>query len=463
MKARLTVLWLSLTESFWFLPALITLGAVGLAVGAVNLDERFDVAALRGLGWVYTGSADGARSMLAAIAGAALGVAGTVFSITIAALVLASGQMGPRLLDRFTRDRGNQGALGVFLATFAYALLVLRTVRSGEATSFVPHLAVTLGLALALLSLAVLIYFIHHIAQGINVGQVIRLVADDLEHAVEKHFPQRPPPQAPVLRSAEQAAPVSGWEEPSLLTEALLAGAVEAPAVDGVPPSEHVLRAAQKGYVQVIDLGGLVRIAQAQGGLIRLRVRPGDFVFPGMVVAQLSAPFLRGLPGEIVLGPRRTSRQDVEFAARQLSEIAVRSLSPAINDPFSAVACLDYLGAALCRTVGRDPPPSRHFLDGALRLTLPVTDYGGLTDVMFHQIRQNGANHPSVLIRLLEVLTVVAGLERRPARLAELERHADLVMQTQAQATWVTADRRDLEARYRHFHRVRRGPDPNSG
>jgi hypothetical protein len=123
VKARLTVFGQTVTGSFWFLPALITLGAAALAVGAVNLDERVNIGALRGLGWVYTGSADGARSMLAAIAAAALGVAGTVFSITIAVLVLASGQMGPRLLERFMRDRGNQVTLGVFLATFAYALL----------------------------------------------------------------------------------------------------------------------------------------------------------------------------------------------------------------------------------------------------------------------------------------------------------------------------------------------------
>lgn len=422
MRARLAVLWLNVWESFWFIPALMTLVSLVLAVLVVNLDERLNVAALPGLGWVYGGSADGARSMLAAIAASTLGVAGTAFSITIAALALASGQMGPRLLDQFTRDHGNQVALGTFVATFAYALMVLRTIRSSQEGLFVPHLAVTLGLGLALLSLGVLIYFIHHIAGAIKVGHVIRSVADDLERVIEKQF-------APEGRR-EQTAPHRTEETP------------------------HVLRATTQGYVQAIDLNGLVRVARKREGVIHLRVRPGNFVFSGMPVAHLSSPLFRDMPGEIVIGARRTAWQDVEFAAWQLVEIAVRSLSPAINDPFSAITCLDYLGAALCRVSGRSFPPSEHFSGGALRLTVPVTDYDGLTDVMFHQIRQNGGDHPAVMVRMLEVLTRVSECEGLEQRQRTLQRHAELIMQIQEQGTWVEADRQDLQERYRRFHQV---------
>ncbi|MDL2344058.1 DUF2254 family protein, partial [Deinococcus sp. MIMF12] len=190
-------------DSFWFVPAVMVLAALVLAEQAVNVDERVGLAALRGLPWIYGGSADGARSILAAVSGSVIGVAGTTFSITIAALSLASSQMGPRLLEHFTRDRGNQFTLGTFIATFAYGLLVLRTVRGGDESPFVPHLAVTLALGLALLSLAVLIYFIAHIAGGINVGRVVRLVSDELVGTIEAQFPERGRPPAPAPLPAD--------------------------------------------------------------------------------------------------------------------------------------------------------------------------------------------------------------------------------------------------------------------
>lgn len=420
MRGRLAALWLGVRDSFWFLPALMALGAVMLAEQVVNLDERIGSKALRGLPWVYGGSADGARSMLAAIAGSVIGVAGTTFSITIAALSLASSQMGPRLLEHFTRDRGNQVTLGTFIATFAYCLLVLRTVRGGDESPFVPHLAVTLGLLLALLSLAVLIYFIAHIAGGINVGHVVRLVADELADTIEAQFPERDDRPAP-------AAP---------------------PA-----PLAHVgeVRAGGSGYLQALDVSGLLRLAGQHGAVIRLTVRPGQFVFPGMVVAQTAPAALEQVRAALVTGPRRTSSQDVEFAAQQLVEVAVRALSPGINDPFTAIAVLDHLGAALCRVSGREMPRREHTLDGQVRLVIPVSDYGSLTDVMFHQIRQNGASHPAVMLRLLEVLRTVAEQERDPGRRTSLRRHAELTLRAALRETDEEADRRDLEERYGRF------------
>lgn len=423
MSGPLAALWGNVRNSFWFLPTVMALGAVLLAEGAVNVDERVGLNALRSLPWVYGGSADGARSMLGAIAGSVIGVAGTTFSITVAALSLASNQMGPRLLEHFTRDRGNQFALGTFIATFAFCLLVLRTVRGGE-TPFVPHLAVTLGLALALLSLGVLIYFIAHIASGINVGTVIRLVSDELTGTIERQFPER-----------------DGARTAHVLTHA------------STEPGEAV-RSDRSGYLQGVDVAGLIRLAARSGGVIHLTVRPGDFVFPGMTVAHILPRALEGVSDALVIGPRRTSRQDVEFAARQLVEVAVRALSPGINDPFTAIAVLDHLGAALSRVSGRELPPSQFLKDGQVRLVMPVTDYNGLTDMMFHQIRQNGASHPAVMLRLLEVLTAVAGQEHDPGRRESLRRHANLTLRAALRETEEDADRHDLEERYRRFERL---------
>lgn len=428
MKGKLTALWNGVRDSFWFVPAVMVLAALVLAEQAVNVDERVGLAALRGLPWVYGGSADGARSILAAISGSVIGVAGTTFSITIAALSLASSQMGPRLLEHFTRDRGNQFTLGTFIATFAYGLLVLRTVRGGDESPFVPHLAVTLALGLALLSLAVLIYFIAHIAGGINVGRVVRLVSDDLVGTIETQFPERGHSPAPAATAG-----------PTDLVHA------------------QEVRASGGGYLQALDVPGLLRLAGRHGAVIWLTVRPGQFVFPGMVVAHTAPAALRQVRAALVTGPRRTSSQDVEFAAQQLVEIAVRALSPGINDPFTAIAVLDHLGAALCRVSGREMPRREHALEGQVRLVIPVTDYGGLTDVMFHQIRQNGSGHPAVMLRLLEVLTTVAGQERDPGRQVHLARHAALTLRAALRETPEEADRRELEGRYRQFQATVRG------
>lgn len=426
MKGKLTALWTGVRDSFWFVPAVMVVVALVLAEQAVNVDERVGLSALRGLPWVYGGSADGARAILAAISGSVIGVAGTTFSITIAALSLASSQMGPRLLEHFTRDRGNQFTLGTFIATFAYGLLVLRTVRGGDESPFVPHLAVTLALGLALLSLAVLIYFIAHIAGGINVGRVVRLVSDELVGTIEAQFPERgrhPAPAAPPLPLAHAAE----------------------------------VRASGGGYLQALDVRGLLRLADRHGAVIRLTVRPGQFVSPGMVVAHTAPAALRQVRAALVTGPRRTSSQDVEFAAQQLVEVAVRALSPGINDPFTAIAVLDHLGAALCRVSGREMPRREHAQGGQVRLLIPVTDYGGLTDVMFHQIRQNGSGHPAVMLRLLEVLTTVAEQERDPERQTSLQRHAALTLRAALRETPEEADRRELEARYRQFQATVRG------
>ncbi|MPY68085.1 Uncharacterized membrane protein [Deinococcus reticulitermitis] len=428
MRGRLAVLWTTLRDSFWFLPTVMVGLAVLLAEGAVNADERVELETLRAWPWVYGGSADGARSMLAAIAGSVIGVAGTTFSITIAALSLASSQMGPRLLEHFTRDRGNQITLGTFIATFAYCLLVLRTVRGGDESPFVPHVAVTLGLGLALVSLAILIYFIAHIAGSINVGRVVRLVSDELVSTIEAQFPERGDHPAP----AAAAAPAD-------------------------PAHAREVRASAGGYLQALDVAGLLRLAGRHGAVIRLTVRPGQFVFPGMVVAHTAPAALGQVRAALVTGPRRTSPQDVEFAVQQLVEVAVRALSPGINDPFTAIAVLDHLGAALCRVSGREMPQREHAQGGQVRLVIPATDYGGLTDVMFHQIRQNGASHPAVMLRLLEVLAIVAEQERDPGRRSSLRRHAALTLRAALRETGEEADRRDLEKRFRRFQAAVQG------
>ncbi|MBC7706367.1 MAG: DUF2254 domain-containing protein, partial [Rhodoferax sp.] len=173
MKTQPYKFWDRLRSSLWFVPATMAFLAVALAVAAVELDKAVADDWLLSLGWSYSGGAEGASLVLGTVAGSMIAIAGAVFSMTLVALSLASSQLGPRLLRNFMRDTVNQVVLGTFVATFVYCLLVLRTIRRADEVAFVPHLSVTIGVLLAIVSVGVLIYFIHHISVSIQADQVV--------------------------------------------------------------------------------------------------------------------------------------------------------------------------------------------------------------------------------------------------------------------------------------------------
>ena len=413
--------WLRLREwtgQFWFLPAVMTALALLLAWAGIQLEEQYGIP--DGLTWVYSGGESGARSLLSAVASSAIGVAGTVFSITIAALSYAAGSMGPRLLDNFTRDRGNQAVLGTFIATFAFTLFSLRSVQGGDDNPFVPHYNVTVAMGLALACVAALVYFLAHVTRGINMTAVVNLLRDDLRRALE--------------RATRETAGES--ESAGAPPEAFWAGG-------------EVLRSPDSGYLQLLDTDALIAAAEREGVALRIFVRPGDYVFPNTPVA-VGVPHLpdRVLPA-LALGPRRVAGQDLEFTVRQLAEVAARALSPGTNDPVTAIDVIDRFGDALCRLQGRTWPPGVEYRESRLRLVYPVTTYAGLLDSMFHLIRQYGSDSPAVTLRLLDVLRIVAEGEPDPQRRRELRRHANLTAEDARRGTKNSGDLGELEARYR--------------
>ena len=356
-------------------------------------------------------------------------VAGTVFSITIAALSLAAGQMGPRLLRNFTRDRGVQITLGAFLGTFSYALMVLRSVRTQDEGAFTPHLSLTIGILLAFVCVATLVYFVGHMAGRINVDTVVELVSDDVRRAIRRLSSKTAPSEPPS---------VTFW-------------AGEKAVVDR-----------RRGYLQELDAGGLADWAAGRGIAIRLLVRPGDYVFPGAPCAMVLGA-TDGVEAAIrratALGPTRVSSVDLEFAVRQLVEVAVRALSPGINDPHTAISVLDRLGAALCDVAPVFLATGVHRRARQPVLVVPSVDYGGLCDGMFHMIRQNAAGSAAVLIRMLEVLTAVASCEHASGRVLELQRHADLVLADAKREIATPADLADVCERHAAFlQTTRAGP-----
>lgn len=399
MRARFWKALSDLRETFWLLPAILVSLSILLALSLIAVD-RSGVLSDEFLAstWIYNGGSSGARDLLGAIASSTIGVAGTVFSITIAALSLAAGQMGPRLLRNFTRDLGNQVTLGTFLGTFAYALIVLRSVRTVDEGDFIPHVALSVGIVLALVCVAMLVYFVGHIAGRINVDTVIALVDRELQDAVQRLTRDKP----------ESAA-----GDPGPSTEASL------------------IRDPRRGYLQHLDKSGLAQWAFDHNCTVRLLVRPGDYVFPGAPIA-LVEPSQDGVDQAIrdatALGHIRVSSADLEFAVRQLVEVAVRALSPGINDPNTAIGVLDRLGSTLCDLATRHLPHGVTRVDDHICLVVPVVDYDGLVDAMFNMIRQNAATNPAVLIRMLDVLAAVIQCEFVDVRRKSLSRHAKLVL-----------------------------------
>ena len=429
MLARAEKLLTDLGETFWVVPMLVVLSSLLVAFLAVHLD-RTEAAALSTLhDWLYDGGATGGRTLLGTVAGATIGVAGTVFTITIAALSLAAGQMGPRLLRNFTRDRGNQLTLGMLLGTFCYALVVLRSIRTEPEGGFVPHLALSVGIALAFACVAILVYFVGHVAGRINVETVIELVSEDLRSAIQRLTTQDPQPKPP---------PEEYW-------------------IGSLP-----LRDSRRGYLQHLDDEGLATWAAKHRASIRLLVGPGGYVFPGATVALVTPPVDGAevaIQNATALGGSSSASTDLRFAVRQLVEVAVRALSPGINDPHTALAVLDRLGAALCDLVPLHLPTGVAIRGSQPVLVVPRVQYGQLLGTMFHMIRQSAGAQPAVSIRMIEVMTEVASCERDPARLLALSHHADLVLADARRTIAAAGDRGDVERRHHAFAlMVRAGP-----
>ena len=405
--ARVSILWDRLRTSLWFVPTAMTMLAAGFAVLMIRIDRGQTPLNVDSIDWIYAGGPDGARQMLSTIAGSMITVAGVAFSITIVALTLASQQFGPRLLRNFMRDVGNQVVLGTYISTFIYCLLVLRTIHDTDSASFVPHLSVTGAVVLAIVSFGVLIYFIHHVSSSIQAATLVDAVAVELRHAIDRLFPGR-----------------IGQDSP----DDVVHNTVPAAAGD-------IVHVDATGYIQMLDGDKLLRIASEYDLVITLLVRPGNYVVDGDPLAQLqkSGAIVSGLRRKItdavIVGPQRTSKQDAEFAVNQLVEIAVRALSPGVNDPFTAVNCIDQLSAALCRLAERRPPmPVRSDDDGVPRLYSQSVTFVDVTRTAFDQIRQHSRSEVAVSMRLLEALARIAGHSRTDADARELLRQAQSVI-----------------------------------
>ena len=427
-------LWYRLEGNFLFMPAIMAVGAIVLSVTTIMIDNSFLIEedAVRWL--LYSGEADGARAVLSTIAGSMITVAGVVFSITIVVLSLASSQFGPRLIKNFMNVKTNQMVLGTFVATFIYGIIVLRTVNAVPQETFVPGLSVTTAMVMSLGSLGVLIYFIHSVSESIQAQHIIARVRHDLEKAVDRIFPEKlgqaeGPSHGPITRE---------YDIPATCDRQVCQ-----------------VKAATSGFLQSVDNDALMQIAVESDLLIHLGYRPGNFiigggvlvtVWPGEKVDQALSDKINAV---FILGTERTLEQDVEFAISQLVEIAVRALSPGINDPITATTCVSWLGASLCQLANRKLPAShRYDSQNRLRVICKVFTFEGMLDAAFNMIRQNAYTVPAVSISLLETIGAVLAQTRRPKDRAALLRQAAMVAEGCKLNLSADDDRKDLERRY---------------
>jgi uncharacterized membrane protein len=432
MRLRLSSLWESWRSSYWFVPTLMAAVAAVLAFATLQLDETLQTRYANRADWLYTGGADGARAVLAAIAGSTITVAATTFSITIAVLQLTSSQFGPRLLRSFMRDTGNQVVLGTFVATFLYCLLVLRRVQGIEEFEFVPHISVTIAIVLAIASIGVLIYFVHHIAASIQAANVIATAADELHRTIERLFPE-------MVGRGEEAEGTP-------------------PAEAAVPPDfereARPLAATGRGYLNVVDSERLVALARDRDAIIRLERRPGDFLSEGVTLATVwpgeraDRSLQEAINGALALGNERSTAQDAAFALNQIVEIAVRALSPSTNDPFTAITCVDQTGAALCALARRRLPSAyRYDEENALRVIAEPADFAVLADAAFDRLREYGSDSVAITIRLLDTIARVAGCACSVEQRVVLLRHAEAI-HGQGRERAAERDRAQIEQRY---------------
>ncbi|MGM8872188.1 DUF2254 domain-containing protein [Psychrobacter sp. 2Y5] len=366
---RLKNLWQVLRSSYWFIPTTCVLAGILLAPLLISIDQQFDRAAVSEISFAFTGSDEAARAIMTAIAGAVLGVAGTTFSITIAVLSMASSQFGPRLLRNFLTDTPNQFVLGAFIGTFSYSLLVLKSIHKQDVDFGVPEFAVTFAIVMAIICALLLVYFVQHMVHAIQASHVIQGASYDVINSVEYWYPDH--------CDIEHQRHVARGDVDAYQTW-----------------SATVMYAPSSGYLQQIYIESLIVLAQDYGGVIQLCSNLGDFVTdqnvigyfyqrpphhssdvqksktPDLVVLPRTpdGDFWRRFAANLHIERRPSHLNDISYKLGQITEIAIRALSPGINDPRTAVNCVQSLTVCLSTMMRRQQPSPYHFyippLDG---------------------------------------------------------------------------------------------------
>jgi uncharacterized membrane protein len=401
MRERTRSLWLSLSANLGFVPGVIVALFAALGIVLVEIDRHVD---LSGVNLVFAGDGPAARTVLSVIAGSLITVAGLTFSITMVVLQLASSQFSPRVLRTLFADRMTQVTIGVYVGTFVYSILVLRAVGSFGSSGFVPRLSVTLASLLGIGAAILLIAFLHHVSRLVQVSYVTAGIA------------------RATLARADALYPAGGAPAPDEDPGRLLAG------WRATPPAE--VRPARPGYVQRLALDGLAERLGGRVERVAILVCPGDFVSIEMPITQLwprdaGEEVQAEVGAAMTIASERDLDQDVDFGLRQLTDTAVKAMSPGINDPTTARTCVGYVRSILVLLAERRfPEPVRRFPDRALTVVVRRREFDEHLAAL-EEIGRHAGGDPRVAGAVLDALASVcdsaarAGIEPRAAAAAE--------------------------------------------
>jgi uncharacterized membrane protein len=434
---KLKQLLVNLRSSFWFMPSLMVTGSIAFAVVLIEADSAGFNQWLTQWPRLFGVGAEGARQMLSTLAGSMMTVMGITFSMTLLALVLASGQYTSRILRNFMRSRVTQATLGVFAGIFAYCLIVLRTIRGGAGVDeFVPSLAVFFAFIMSLGGVGILIYFIHHIASSIQASNIISSIAQETNASIDRLLPEKldqEPEECegrhPMLESLDERT----W---------------------------YPVPAAVSGYIQNVNNDTLLHLAGDIRTIVRTEHGIGAFVVQDTALVSLALTYppdqktIDALNGAYSIGRHRTVEQDPAFGIRQIVDIAIKALSPGVNDTSTAVMCVDYLTSILARLAGRQFPPSYRYEGETLRVVATVPSFEGLLAEAFDQIRSNAEVNVAILARMLGALDTISSLTINPSHIRALDEQMQYIEELVDRCIESSHDRARLEKRLSEVREV---------
>ncbi len=423
---KLIQFWGNLRSSFWFFPFLIVLSSVIYAVVLIQVDYAGGDQWLAKWPRVFGVTADGARDMLSTLAASMMSVMGITFSMTLLALALASSQYTSRILRNFMRSRVTQVTLGTFAGIFVYCLIVMHTIRTGDAP-FVPSLAVFFAFLLSFCGIAVLIFFIHHIASSIQASNIIALVAHDTNASIDRllpekqdHEPDEDEGKNPMIDSLD----VRTW---------------------------YPVPAAVSGYIQSVNSDALLHLAEDIRTIVRTEHGIGAFVVQDTALVSLALTYppdqstVDALNAAYSISRHRSVKQDPAFGIRQIVDMALKALSPGVNDTSTAVICVDYLTSIMARLAGRKFPSSRRYEGETLRIVAIVPSFEGLLAEAFDQIRGCAEENVAVLLRMLGALNTIGSLTIRPSHIRALDEQLQYIEELVGRCIKASHDRARLK------------------
>ncbi|WP_066218515.1 DUF2254 domain-containing protein [Formosa haliotis] len=408
---KLLFLFKRLKSTFWFIPVLIIILSIFLSIGLVSLDQVVTLPHEGLARFFFVNSADSARSILSTISGAMIGVASTVFSITLVALTLASSQFGPRLIRNFMYVRLNQIVLGSYVSTYIYCLFVLNAIKESDGYTFMPSLSILVAIIAAFINILLLIVFIHQIATSIQADKVISDISDIISNQFQSLYPDK---------MGEELTPETPLNVEFIKSEYLI---------------QTPITSKKNGYIQYIDNDALLEAVSDLNAVLDLDFKPGNYIVDGLEIGllysneTLDEKQLESITNQFVIGKTKNAQQDLEFSILQMVEIASRALSPGVNDPFTAITCIDNLTSTLCHlTQVKFPSNYRMDNDRHLRIITEHLSFEDFLDSAFNQIRQYSAGCTSVILKLMDALITINKFAKKAVYKQALIKHAEMVV-----------------------------------